>query len=111
MSAYGHSRARMIARNGVSITLRRLVNKADPIDCSTLAVMAAYSAGQVQAGMQQGDSRADLANDIASTGWPLPPRPKDQVIVDGATYTVQGATPVRTPDGIIGWTLWLRGTQ
>lgn len=102
----------MVAANGVPITVRRVTGVGPGrivVDATALAVVTNYSPGQLQGGIQQGDLRADLANDLDAAAWPLPVRPRDQVLIDTTTYTVIGATPVRTPSGNIGWTLWLRG--
>jgi hypothetical protein len=70
-----------------------------------------YRPGELTAGVQQGDVRAEILNDeIAQLGWPAPPRNPDRLTFDGRTYTIIGAAPVHEGTTIIGWSLWARGS-
>ena len=105
------TRRRHLHSMGRPMTLRRIVSS-DPATYSDLPVVGkdrSYEPGEIQGGIQQGDLMVDLLNDeIAAADWSRPSRP-DRVLIDGRTYTVQGAWPVNDGPLCIGWRVWVRG--
>lgn len=103
------ARRRNLAARGRSMTLRRISTGA-PVTVTVVGTLRLFSPQDLTGAVKQGDARIEIGQDeIAAASWPYPPRSPDQVLVDGQTHTVQGATPVCEGATIIGWTLHVRG--
>jgi hypothetical protein len=108
MSSFLISRRRLLAQRGRPMVLRR---PGTPyIDVTVQGFKAAFSPEQITGGVQQGDCRVQiLADEITAAAWPGPPKNKDSVVVDGRTWSVQGATPLYDGATLLGFSLWVRG--
>lgn len=110
MSAYLAGRRRLVARNGRPMQLSRAVAVGDRTTVALRGVFSGYKPEQWTAGVIQGDGQVATLNDeIEAAGWPGPPRTKDSIMFDGATWRVMGALVVRDGVFIIGHLLWVRG--
>lgn len=94
-----------MARKGVPVTLRRLTAGKPPTftDVPVSSLFAAFKPGQLTGGIEQGDAKLGLL--------PVDPAPKrgDSVVIDGATWAVQGVTPCHDGPELAGFDLWIRG--
>ncbi len=81
---------RQIQRTGQPLTLRRIATGTAPVSVSLTGLVRGYQAHELLGGIVQGDRRVTIANtEIAAAAWPGPPRKGDQVLIAGATFTVQ----------------------
>ncbi|HEY0182350.1 MAG TPA: hypothetical protein VGC09_06025, partial [Rhodopila sp.] len=98
MASFLAGRRRMLATRGRPMTLRR-ANPADggivPADLTVQGFLFPYAPERIAGPVRQGDAQVQmLADEIAAAGWPGPPRAGDWLVVDGATWLIQGANPV-----------------
>lgn len=111
-SVHGQVRRRMMAANGRPMVLRRplTVNPPTYQDVVLQGFQRAYRPEQLSANLHQGDSLiAICANEIQAAGWPAPPRAKDQMIIDGRTWAIEGSQTLCDGTEVIGYDLWVRG--
>jgi len=114
IAAYAASRRRRILATGQPMTLRRQtgVNPATYADVVLTGVFWAYTPERITGGVQQGDATVSITSDeIATAGWPAPPRARDLVIAEGRTWSVVGASPVSIGSAVLGYSIWIRGGQ
>lgn len=98
----------MLARNGRAMTLRRRVGTtASFTEADALGVLRAFSPEQLVGGVMQGDARVIL--DAAPLAALAPPRKGDFIVVDGRTWSVQGAHARMVGDDIAAYECWVRG--
>ena len=112
MSLHLDGRRRLLAAKGRTMTLRRPnpASGAAPADLPVLAYLWPYAPDKVAGAIRQGDAQVQMMDDeIAAEAWPGPPRTGDWLVVDGATWLVQGANPVYDGAVLIGHNLWIRG--
>jgi hypothetical protein len=110
MGAIADARRRQLARRGRPMTLSRLVTDGAPVAVTPTGYARDYRPEELVGGIMQGDIRVEIgADEIAAAAWPAPPRKPDRLVVDGRTYTVQGATAVYDGPTLAGWSLWARG--
>lgn len=91
--------------------LRRLLTTATHTDVTVQGYISLFHAEQPgQGSLMQGDSVLTLTNDeIAASGWPGPPRARDQVVADGRIWTIIGSKPVYDGAMLIGHSCQIRG--
>lgn len=82
---------RAIARTGETVTLRRTVANASPIDVQVRARVTGYALDELVGGIGQGDRKVIIpAKDVEASGFPLPFRKgSDAVMVRGTRLTIQ----------------------
>ena len=102
---------RQINRHGQTITLRRPVANASPIEKTCKAFVRGYKPDELIGGVQQGDSLVALSptglagSDFATTL----PRAMDKVLIAGRVRNVQMADPVLLGDQVVRINLQVRG--
>lgn len=107
MGDFAASRQRHIGRHGRTWTLTRAaVSPAPAARAEVQAFFRGYKAGELLGGLQQGDGQ--LETSVLPAPF-TPPQKGDRALVDGRTWTVQGAVPVSEGPGLIGYVLTLRG--
>ena len=82
---------RAMTRHGESITLRRIVANASPIDVTVPARVSGYAPEELTAGRTQADRKIlILAEDVEGSGFPLPLNKgsTDRVLVRGRLMTL-----------------------
>ena len=110
MGTLGNARQRLLAARGRPMTLHRISVDAPPVTVTVVGTLRLFNPQDLTGAVKQGDARIEIGHDeIAAASWPLPPSSPDQVLVDGQTYSVQGAMPVCDGPTIIGWSLHVRG--
>ena len=103
------ARRRNLATRGRPMTLSRISTGA-PVAVTVVGTLRLFNPQDLTGAVKQGDARIEIGHDeIAAASWPHPPSSPDQVLVDGQTYSVQGAMPVCEGPTIIGWSLHVRG--
>lgn len=114
-SDHGVVRRRVIGAFGRPMTLRRPLPGAIPPTYQAVTVQGfqrAYRPEQLTGGLHQGDALVAIcANEIAAAAWPSPPRPQDQMLIDGQTWLVQGSQSLYDGAECVGYDLWIRGGQ
>jgi hypothetical protein len=110
---------RSLARNGETVTLRRLTlgpgNTQVPFDCECGARVSAYQPHELVGGIVQGDSKVILSpTSLRARQWPGPgldplPRSGDRVGIGGRERNVQTVTPVYAGGGLVRIELLVRG--
>lgn len=104
------ARRRNLATRGRPMTLSRISVDAPPVTVTVVGTLRLFNPQDLTGAVKQGDARIEIGHDeIAAASWPHPPSSPDQVLVDGQTYSVQGAAPVCEGPTIIGWSLDVRG--
>jgi hypothetical protein len=105
---HADARRALLRDRGRAMVLRRQATPA--VTVTVQGYPRAYSPGELQAGVQQGDVRIEILNDeIAAASWPGPPRNPDRILMDGRTYTVLGAFPMYEGETLFAYSLWTRG--
>lgn len=105
------ARRRQLAVKGRPMTLRRLTAAgAAPTDVAVQGHLKAYRPEQLTGDIRMGDAQVAILNDeISAAAWPGPPRARDQMVIDGRLWSVQGAFPVYEGATCIGFDVWVRG--
>lgn len=100
--------ARHLAQRGRPMVLRRRVGAtAAFVEATVQGFLRQFRPEEVAGLIKQGDATVVLAPDIAPI--PAPPRPGDSLVVDGRTWTVQGASPRRVGAALAAWDLHVTG--
>lgn len=82
-----------------------------PTPLTVQGFLGLFQPDQLAAPRVQGDGQVQITNDeIAAASWPDPDT-GTHVTIDGAVWSVLGATPRFDGAARIGWTLWVRGGQ
>ncbi len=101
------SAARMLARNGRPMTLRRRIGTGNTFRTAEVqGFMASFSPSEVSGLVQQGDARITIGSDA---GTLAAPRENDGILVDGKAWRVMGAHALYAGATLAGWRLWVRG--
>lgn len=108
------ARRGLIARHGVSVTLRRQTAVTPTPTYTSVALLAVFhdqTPGTLRDGWREGDRIAEILTDeITAAAWPTPPAALDTLVTPDGTLTVVGpATPVRLAGALCGWRLHVRG--
>lgn len=99
--------ARMLARNGRPMTLRRRVGvTAAFTDATVQGFMVAFNPTEVAGLVQQGDARVTIGPDAGDL---TAPRENDVLSIDGKAWRVMGAQALYVGVTLAGWRLWARG--
>ena len=69
----------------------------------------AYRPEQLSADVRQGDQEVAILDDELVAAGINPPKVRDLMIIDGRTWSVQGAETVADGEELIGWNLTVRG--
>jgi hypothetical protein len=111
MSQFLASRRKQINAKGRPMTLRRLLTTSTKVDVTLNGFISTFRPEQIGVGaIQQGDASIAILNDeIVAAAWPGPPRTRDQMLIDGRVWTVQGSTPIYEGTDCIGYNLFCRG--
>lgn len=107
MAALGASRARLLARFGRPVTLKR-----GTAEAACLGTVTRYAPDEIAGTtLRQGDAHVEiLASDLTAAEYPVPPRNPDSLITAANHWTVLFANPVHDGADLIGWTLAVRGS-
>lgn len=98
----------LLARNGRAVTLRRRIGSTARFnEAETVGVLRAFAPEQLVGGVMQGDARVIL--DAAPLADMAPPRKGDFLVVDGRTWSVQGAHARMVRDCAPAFECWVRG--
>jgi hypothetical protein len=121
VSVHLWARRKLIAGNGRTMTLSRLVAGSNPpgyVTVTLIGVPGNLIATTDQRGRVDirtigvellGDEKIEILNDeIAAANWPTPPARNDRIVSDSLTRTVQSAAPVWDGPLLIGWTLQVK---
>jgi hypothetical protein len=94
--------ARAIERVGEPGTLIRLAGRTTPrVEVHLKCVPTFTAPGEATGGVVQGRMDVRVSNkDIVASGFPMPIRRGDQIIIADTTYTVQGVQ-VAAPGGVV----------
>ena len=106
------ARRRRLAQVGRPVVLRRQtgINPVAYLDVTVQAFAQHYQPEPIQAETKQGLELLAITNDeIAAAAWPGPPRSSDLVVLDGATWSVEGVDPIYERQTCIGYVLTIRG--
>ncbi len=99
---------RMLARHGRPMVLRRLVGTGPGYhEVAVRGHLTSYRSNEIIGLVKQGDARVTIGPDLGPITPPL--RAADQLVVDGRTWAVQGATPRYSGATLVGWELHVRG--
>ncbi len=99
---------RMLARHGRPMTLRRIAGTGPGYAEATVqGHLTSYRPNEIAGLVKQGDARVTIGPSIGPIAPPL--RAADQLVVDGRTWAVQGATPRYSGGTLVGWELHVRG--
>lgn len=94
--------ARMLARNGRPMTLRRRVGiTAAFTDTTVQGFMVSFSPAEVIGLVQMGDARVTIGANAS-------PEANDLLVVDAQDWRVMGAHALYVGTTIAGWRLWVR---
>lgn len=103
--------AAALTKYGRLMILRRRTGTTNTFtDVMVKGVTRAFKPGELLGGLAQGDQQVTISNaEIDAADWPGPPRKGDLLIIDGRTWTVQGADPRMLGDDVLAHILWVRG--
>ena len=103
--------AAALARYGRAMTLRRRVGTTDTFtDVTVYGVTRSFSPAELVADIKQGDMEITISNsEITAAAWPGPPAKGDFIVVDGRSWTLQGAFPRNLSSTVLAFVLWARG--
>nr|WP_314074428.1 hypothetical protein [uncultured Roseococcus sp.] len=108
MSALAGVTARMLARYGRPMELRRRAGKSEElISVERRGKDSAYKPTELVGLVQQGDLKVVIGPDLGPITAPL--KKPDQILIDGRPYTIQGAIARYVGSAIDGYELWVRG--
>lgn len=100
--------ARLLARNGRAMTLRRRIGTGGTFTEATVQGYAgAYKPDEITGLARQGDLKVVIGPDTGAVTAPL--KAPDAIVFDGRTYAIQGATARMVGDVVAGHELWVRG--
>jgi hypothetical protein len=93
------------------MTLRRLLTTSTISDVTVMGYLVMFKPDAVGTGsVMQGDATVSiLNNEILACAWPGPPRQRDQMVIDGRIWSVQGSTPLWEGTTCIGHDIYVRG--
>lgn len=99
--------ARMLARNGRPMTLRRRTGTTAAFtDAAVQGFMVSFNPTEVAGLVQQGDARVTIGPDVGDL---TAPRENDVLAIDGKAWRVMGAQALYVGATLAGWKLWVRG--
>lgn len=100
-----------LARHGRAMTLRRRVGTSGSFtEADAAGVLRAFSPQELAGGVLQGDARVIIdAQPLLAAPGLAPPQKGDFVVVDGRTWTVQGAHARMDGAAVCAYELWVRG--
>lgn len=100
-----------LALYGRPMTLRRRVGTTAAFTSVTVqGIDRSYRPGEIMGAIEQGDAQVTISgNEIAAVAWPGPPRRLDTIVIDGQTWTVQGADSKTIGSALIAYVLHVRG--
>lgn len=101
--------ARLVAKHGESVTLRR----GDPpgnVDVAVKARVTGFAPDELVGEIKQGDRRVVIANaEIVAAAWPGPPKIGDRLIIGGKIFTIAAPDTRKIGDDICGHWLVAKG--
>lgn len=99
-----------IAREGQTVTLRRVVTGVAPVVATCKAMVRGYRPGELVQGMVQGDRRIVVAaTALSDAGWPVPPKKGDQVEAAGKRLAVEAVESIYVRDEPAKYVIQARG--
>ena len=103
--------ATALRKYGRTMKLRRRIGTTTSYnDVDVKGTDRGYKPDEIAGLLQQGDRRITISNaEIATTGWPGPPRKGDVLVVDGVSTAVQGSEAKYAATTVIAHVLWVRG--
>ena len=102
---------RKLAQVGQTITLRRMVANASPVEKGCKAFVRGYKPDELVGGIQQGDSLVILSP-TGLAGSPFAtdlPRKLDRILAAGRLRTIEMSDPVLLGDQVVRINLLVRG--
>ena len=88
-----------IAREGQTVTIRRIATGVAPVAATCKAMVRGYRPEELVQGVVQGDRRVVIAAaTLQSLGWPIPPRKGDSVEASGKRLAVQAVEEIAVRD-------------
>lgn len=113
MGAMLDARRRLIASRGRNMTLRRSSGTFGAVTYASVTLKGfsrAYRPDPLAGSLVQADYAVEILNDeIVAASWAGPPRPTDELLMDGASFSVEGAEPIYEGAAVIGHCLMVRG--
>jgi hypothetical protein len=114
MGAQLDARRRLIASRGRSMTLRRSSGAFGAVTYATVTLTGfsrAYRPDPLAGSLVQADYVVEILNDeiAAQVTYAGPPRPNDELTMDGQSFNVQGAEAIYEASTLIGHRLMVRG--
>lgn len=100
-----------ITQYGQQVVLRRLTGTClMPTDVTLFAVVRGYQPQQLVGNVAEGDRRVIIGNKaILAAGWPGPPKPDDQVVIDGRSTNIIAAPSITLDGEIVRYDIQVRG--
>lgn len=101
---------RALVRNGLSITLKRVLTGVAPVSVTCLAFMRDYAPHEIAGELMTGDREIIIGNEeIATASWPAPPAKDDRVTIGTEVLTVQKCETVRIGSIVARYKIVARG--
>lgn len=94
------------------MTLRRRASATDasPATVTVNGVARGYKPQQIAGNVREGDMQVSILNDeITAASWPGPPLPRDEIVIDGNLWRVEGCETLYEGTLCIGHRLQVRG--